>query len=282
MRPTWKVLHQKVAASVRTPGALARFETLRKRLPGFEPFETPEHLFQFLTGPSPDLDAKDELLRRLVELVQRQEEQELAGAVLWLGLRPGLDSIYWRRLRHFLPGESDLCSCIAEAFVSLVRGIALDKNSRIAAALVRGTERGVIDGYRLTVVGPARDRHSDELGKCADEARAKPSLDEELAALLLWLRPLVGDDDAVLVVAVLVMGESQREAALRIGISHDAARKRYRRALGTLRRAIAKRPSHFDVARARLSLAGSLTCSTHAARASGPEPTPGCEAVAAE
>lgn len=38
-------------------------------------------------------------------------------------------------------------------------------------------------------------------------------------------------DDADLVVAVVIVGESQREAAGRLGISHDAARKRYQRSM---------------------------------------------------
>jgi transcriptional regulator GlxA family with amidase domain len=47
---------------------------------------------------------------------------------------------------------------------------------------------------------------------------------------------------------VLVLDENQREAAQRLGLSHDAARKRFQRALGRLREHLASSLSHSDLA----------------------------------
>ncbi len=44
--------------------------------------------------------------------------------------------------------------------------------------------------------------------------------------------------------AVLVLDETQREAGERLGLSHDAARKRFQRALGRLREHLATSLSH--------------------------------------
>ena len=48
-----------------------------------------------------------------------------------------------------------------------------------------------------------------------------------------------GREDAALVIDVVVRGASQREAAAVRGLSHDAGRKRYQRALARLRAALA-------------------------------------------
>jgi DNA-directed RNA polymerase specialized sigma24 family protein len=261
MVASWPLLHQSFSQQIRRPKSLHGFERLREREDPLRPFESPAAVVEFLTGPSTDLDVKDGVLRCLVDRVQRDDEGELASGLLWLGLSPGLDRIYWRRLRHFPGAEAELASTIAEVFVGLVRRIDLPRNARIAAALVRGTERGVIEQSRRHASDPSLlgDASSSEL-------RAEPSLGELAGELLLWLRPLVGED-AELLTAVLVVGENQREAGERLGLSHEAARKRYRRALRTAQRAIAKRPSHFDLSRARLCLAkASPLTVTHSSR----------------
>ncbi|MFN7702522.1 MAG: hypothetical protein ACK5U8_31860, partial [Deltaproteobacteria bacterium] len=50
--------------------------------------------------------------------------------------------------------------------------------------------------------------------------------------------------DAELLLAVLVLDETQREAGERLGLTHDAARKRFQRALGRLREHLATSLSH--------------------------------------
>jgi hypothetical protein len=49
---------------------------------------------------SGDLDEKDRVLGTLVTLVQRREHHELAAALLWLGLWPGLDAVDRLGLSH--------------------------------------------------------------------------------------------------------------------------------------------------------------------------------------
>lgn len=56
---------------------------------------------------------------------------------------------------------------------------------------------------------------------------------QEIAAIRARLLPIVGED--VDLVLAVVLGESQREAGERLGLTHDVARKRYQRALDRIR-----------------------------------------------
>jgi RNA polymerase sigma-70 factor (ECF subfamily) len=56
-----------------------------------------------------------------------------------------------------------------------------------------------------------------------------------IAGIRAWLVPVVGDD-ADLVLGATVYGETQRELADRLRIPHEAARKRFQRAMNRIRR----------------------------------------------
>jgi len=191
-----------------------------------------------------------------VRQVQHRECEELASALLWLGLWPGLDAVYRRRLKHFCFRREELVSELALAFTRLVERLALRPATRLAATLVRSTERDVLyERKRLWATEElTREAHavSDDLMHRPPEDRAAvrdwaascaapvPGLLPELtshrepSALRAWLKPVVGDD-AELLVAVLVLEESRPEAGMRLGLSPDAARKRFARALGRAR-----------------------------------------------
>ena len=83
--------------------------------------------------------------------------------------------------------------------------------------------------------------------------RRRKRADDEAGLIRNYLARLVGVD-ADLVVAVVILGEGQREAANRIEISHDAARKRYQRAIQRIHIEIEKPDngvSHFASQKAR-------------------------------
>ncbi|MBI5531804.1 MAG: sigma-70 family RNA polymerase sigma factor [Deltaproteobacteria bacterium] len=222
-------------------------------------FAEPGVLVSFLTSKGGDLDEKDRILSTLVTMVQRRQEQKLASALLWLGLWPGLDAAYRRRIKHFASRPAELVSEIADAFTSLVERLRFETVSRVAATLVRSTERDVMDRRRKVWSEAARIRESKanplafdefiqdaEIGKVPVDHWTAPRMesvlgllpglgfDQDVKALHACLEPIVGDD-AELLVAVLVLEETQREAGERLGLSHDAARKRFQRALGRVR-----------------------------------------------
>ena len=59
--------------------------------------------------------------------------------------------------------------------------------------------------------------------------------EDQLAAIRDFVAEVVGHD-ADLVIGAAIYGVSQRELAERLGLTHEAARKRFQRALARLRR----------------------------------------------
>ncbi|MBC7174054.1 MAG: sigma-70 family RNA polymerase sigma factor [Polyangiaceae bacterium] len=266
MRASWEALHAGLDRSVRTLQADQAFQQAKHRHLALAGFDEPQKVVAHLTSKLGDLDEKDRILGTLVTLVQRREHHELASALLWLGLWPGLDAVYRRRLRHFLGEPDELVADLASVFTELVARLDLEAVHRVAATLVRSTERDVMahrkrawadDAHELNGEPnePLRDLEGDifsaswfdkaSLQRWAASGNVVPGLsfDDDVAVLRAWLGPIVRED-AELLIAVLVMDETQREAGARLGLSHDAARKRFQRALGRLREHLATSLSH--------------------------------------
>jgi hypothetical protein len=263
MRASWEALHASLSRSIRTLQADQAFHEAQQRHPAFAGFGDPGALVAFLTSKQGDLDQKDRLLATLVTLVQRRDHQELASALLWLGLWPGLDAAYRRRLKHFARRPDELVSDLADAFTALVERLNLDSVTRVAATLVRSTERDVMDGRKRVWAEAERMRSDHAEPRVFDEfvrgsnveavaadhwsePRADSvlgllpgcSVDDDVTTLRAWLEPVVGEDTELLI-AVLVLEETQREAGERLGLSHEAARKRFQRAVGRVREHLA-------------------------------------------
>jgi RNA polymerase sigma-70 factor (ECF subfamily) len=245
MRASWEALHAGLARSVRSLKADIAFNDLQQRHVELARFAEPGAVVAYLASKLGDRDEKDRILGVLATLVQRGEHSELAAALLWLGLWPGLDAVYRRRTRHFLDGPDELVSEIAGALTHEVAELDLRAVRRVAATLVRSTERRVLEGRarewaETNTVTPMGEVWAldDPSPTCRDSILGLPptlSLDEDLAHLRAWLEPIVGED-CELVLAVLVLEETQREAGARLGLTHEAARKRFQRAFARLRR----------------------------------------------
>lgn len=255
MRARWEALHAGLAHSVRTLHAKATFSTLKLKhhqRPGLARFADPVALVDHLTSRDGDRDEKDAVLGTLATLVYRREAHELAGALLWLSLWPGLDAVFRRRLRRSPGAQDELISDLTDAFTQEVTALDLSRVRRVAATLVRSTERRLLqaasraskeqafvdlsDDEALGVPAPAP--HESRLGLSPGRTP-----DEDMAALRVRLERVVGGD-AELLVAVAVLGETQGEAGARLGVSAPAARKRFQRALARVRTRLAPSLSH--------------------------------------
>jgi hypothetical protein len=251
MRSCWEALRASLVRSIRTLQADREFCALKSQLRSLEPFGDPGALLAHLHWTAGDLDAKDVILGELVTSVQCRWHRELATALLWLGLWPGLDAVYNRRLKHFQRDPDELVSLIGEAFTLLVERLDLKAVHRVAATLVRSTERDLMAVRRKDWEEEARRASDAEQErffreKAAEEHSTSERVESELgwrpghglterpSALTSWLMPVVGDDTELLI-SVLVVEETQREAGHRLGATHDATRKRVQRALGVLR-----------------------------------------------
>jgi DNA-directed RNA polymerase specialized sigma24 family protein len=241
VRARWEGLHAALVGSVTTLQAASHFRDLRGSELLLARFESGAALLAHFTHREEDLDDKDRLYAALIRAVQsRAPWARLAHTLLWCGLWPGLDRIYRRRVRYFRTDPDELTEAISVAFTMLVGRLDLARVHRVAATLVRNTDREVMDERRRVQDELARRATAHRTAAwsrmlaSAPDAGVEPpagrSFAVELVALREHLVPVIGAD-ADLVLAVAVLEFDQHEAAQRLGIPHDVARKRFQRAL---------------------------------------------------
>ena len=216
-----------------------------------ERFDSPVCLLDFLTDFDSDLDEKNEICSTLVELAQAEAATDLPMTLLFLGLWPGLDGIYRRSFRYYRDEPAELVSELWTRFSTAVGRADRRRINRMAATLVRNTERTMVwwrrreqGRNRLKDVLPDGDSLPSPGPFCPDISNLglPPGLTPEQQVLRLRevLTDVVGEH-ADFVLSVAVFGQSQREAGERVGLSHGAAKMRYQRTLKRLRRLLADR-----------------------------------------
>lgn len=220
-----------------------QFESLRRTWPDLAPFADPCAVLDVLHRRDAAPDDKDRLLAVLVVAARAGKDRDIATTIVWLALWPGLDALYRRLWRHFRGEPAELVSEVAGRFTMELHRADFRRIRRVAATLLANVERDIRDDLRRRWAEAARRREMPEPDDLGVEDRPPspffdiaPGIDadreaEEIGRILTGL---VGGD-AGIVVAVVVMGEGQREVADRMGLSHDAVRKRYQRALRRLR-----------------------------------------------
>jgi DNA-directed RNA polymerase specialized sigma24 family protein len=225
--------------------AAGQYQALRRGEPSLARFDSVEALLAYFANEQTDLDDKDRIYATLVRTVQsRAPCARVAGAIAWCGLWPGLDRIYRRRVRHFEDDPDELTQVIWLAFTELMNRLDLAQVRRIAATIVRSTDREVRTARRRAAgqLGPSLATPID-LAALEERSRASETDDRstsslsfagELADLRAQLVPLVGPD-ANLVVAALILEIDQRALAARMGLTYAAARKRVQRAVLRIR-----------------------------------------------
>ena len=242
MRARWEGLHAALIRSLTTWHADKAFPRARARHPVLARFESPLVLTAYLATAGGDLDEKDAIYADLVAAIQACTPwADIAVALVWCGLWPGLDAIYRRHLKHFAGETEEFVSLISYAFTALVCRLDLGRVRRIAATLVRSTEREVKSERRRTWTERVRAEMSRARMACA-EARGACGLafQTQVSELREWLVPVVGVD-AELLLGVTVLDENRNEAAQRLGLAYQTARKRTERALARVR-------AHLDTA----------------------------------
>ena len=242
MRATWHAIRSELLRSIDLLSFQHRFSVLARSSEHLSRFPDPAALLDRLHAAEGDPEEKNGILRALVTAAQNGSES--ATTLLLLALWPGLDGIIRRLSRHYRTEPEALVSGLLERILHGVRAVDLVRVNRIAATLLMNAERDLKRALFKTWSEQARTEAlpSEDV---ADPTSA-PSrfglpagLDADRASELI-LHRLRGtlSQDADLVVAVAVHGESRREAAARMGLTHEAGRKRYRRALRRLRTAL--------------------------------------------
>ena len=235
MRAIWEALYASLVRSIRVEQAVRAFRELDRRPGELQRFAHPVDIIAYLHGMDGDLDAKDRVLAALVGMIQRGEERDLALALLMVGLWPGLDAAYRRRSRRERIEPGEVAAAMFDHFAAQAQRMDAAKVNRVAATLVRSTEREVAADLRRqrTERGVDPDSASDEeLNPTAGSVFDVPAgIDApwEMDLLRERISP-VARVDAELVLAVAVAQFTQAEAGASLGILPDAARKRFQRA----------------------------------------------------
>ena len=269
MRRTWEALRQILARWTDSLDAHRVFKAEKQRQVEFESFEHPAALIDFLTTKGGDLDQKDRIYAALVRTAQQSGVgAELAVTLLWVGLWPALDATYRRLVwKHFRDDPDALVSEIGARFTRVIHNANLNRINRVAATLRLNVQRDILDGLKRQWADEKRtaplpsDEYDENEGPHTsgrDLKLARPHLqtrgvsdlgmpprldvDEDIRALRALLTKAVGSEaDADLAIWTAVFGENQREVSERLGISHDAARKRVPLAIKRLKEALEKK-----------------------------------------
>jgi hypothetical protein len=234
MRAKWNSLHEQLVAHTSHLGFQKAFDRLRQSDPALKRFPDVaavlDHQQQGHTGH----DARREAISALIRAAQ-SVEPEAATLVLILALWPGLDAIYARLGRYARGDSAALASQLVSGVSDGILTCDLTRVRQPAATLLRNLERDM----QRDLLRRYKRQNSHEV---FDEFTVEPLNDAELvgpeaaldaASLKRNLRNILGTD-ADLVLAVLIEGLTQAEAATRFGIRPDATRKRYQRAIQKL------------------------------------------------
>lgn len=217
------LLHQTTRASFQqTYRKIAR---RRRELSGFA---DPGAALAFLQDKTGQGGRKNGLLRALVGEAQSgdHETADTAISLVILALWPGLDALRKRLLRGFPEGPDVLTGELVGRLSQAIATADLERVTWVAATFLRNIERDI----KRELV-----RRADVV--CDVPVEECPDLCDRSAywgaGVLETLRRQVGSD-ADLVMSVAVFGFSQKEAARALGLSYEAARKRYQRAISRL------------------------------------------------
>jgi DNA-directed RNA polymerase specialized sigma24 family protein len=241
MRLTWKQVHVDLSDSLQSPAAQQQFLAVQRGAPALAPYASPTALVSHLTSLQGSAEEKNALLAALVRAAQQRSDRGLGQQLLLLGLWPGLCGIHRRRRRHF-DDAADFVSAVCDAFFSLVHAVDLGRVHRVAATLVRSTERALMEELRrswarVSLTAPL------ELEPCEEPAAAPSVTAADLEGAHALLSAAAGSD-ADLLFRVLVLGEEQAEAACALALTATTARKRFSRALPKARVRVRRMLSH--------------------------------------
>jgi len=203
---------------------IGRFNTLTAAHPELDDFCDPGHLLGWLHGPDGLAEEKNVALAALLRTATSGgTDADLATELLILALWPGLSTVR-RRMR--VAGGMDLDVLDGELFGRLTVAILkadAEVIRRVAATLLRNVERDL----RRSEWQPSRRAECDVPLEALAQTLRAPEPDRR-DALRGHMVAALGDDGHLLF-DVHVVGLSQKEAAGRHGLAHEAARKRCQR-----------------------------------------------------
>lgn len=199
-------------------------------------FRDPASLLDWLHSKTNEPDAKNLTLSTLVEAAQGEGcASDCALTMLLLALWPGLDAIRRRSIWRRIGTADEITSDVLARTTEAVRSLDLARVNWIAATVLRNVERDMVRARQRDAAHESLNSDTEPDDAVTDQVRQRPEAED--AFIQKDLQTLIGGD-ALLVVRVAIEGFTQAEAAVELGLSEDAARKRYQRAIRRLRDAL--------------------------------------------
>lgn len=233
MSISWPGIREGLARTSTTFHFHQCFRALRRREDVLRSFRDPAALLEVLNRTAGDPEHKNRILTALVRSAQREgPEADCALTLMLLALWPGLDRIMRRARARRLGSPDELGSEILARATEAVRGLDLQRVSRMAATLLMNIERDL--GRAMWREAVRQQWHGDvdpdwipAPPSGAAQAQMRTELQRDLTTLI--------GRDTDLVLGVALDGFSQLEMSQRFGIGEAATRKRYQRATAQIR-----------------------------------------------
>ena len=246
MRATWPVFYASLAGSLNRRSSETTFRALRAVRPALANFAGPSELLHFQSQPQGDPAFRYEVIRALGEASQLDPVvRTLATTLTILALWPALDAAHARLWRGFPNDRAELAADLIARITQAVLTLDLSRVEKVASTLVRNVER---DLRRQLISGRERAQQETQMDddvvaevgqRYGDGAAAAVRGDIAIECL-----GIVSAADRDLLCRVIQMGETQKEAGKVLGLTHAAARKRYQRAIASLRKECLQKMSH--------------------------------------
>lgn len=233
MSLTWHGIRGHLARTSCTLSFKNQFDRIRQSCPSVSPFGDPAALLDLLNSKGGTPAQKNGILADLVRVAQTDgPASDCALNLLLLALWPALDAVRRRALARGVGTADEVSSDLLARATEAIRCLGLQRVTWVAATVQLNVQRDMLRARQRDLVRNAlvAETNPDEVSDPQTRHAAPSSLALLTRDLLLVLGP-----DATLVNRVAIDGFTQAEAAKELGVTEDAARKRYQRAVKRLR-----------------------------------------------
>lgn len=233
MRTSWSAFHLQFLTFCHRRSAEQLFQAMQLRHAVLADAPCIDALLERQHGAVVPSALRHPVVRALaVEVQTNGPASELAAIILILTLWPGLDAVRNRLWRDWPQEREELADEILGHIAIGIRRLDLASVQKVAATLIMNTER---DLRRAFLDRKAQRRIElpmyDRLHVVTAPAFEDGAFDVDTLRDRLY--PILGRETG-LFLRMMILGETQAEAGLALGLSHGAARKRHQRAMTKL------------------------------------------------
>lgn len=242
MRSAWNQLRLDCQQQLRLQSTIAAYQGARQHSAALACFPAPEEVLAGLAEiqnaePPRDWARHNAILTDVIRAARTPDGREWGFCVLWLQLEPGLSASRWGLTRYGVD-DAAATSFLSHRLAHWIKRFDLNRQRAIAHDLLGDIARDSHDEIRRNIRRQRRLTYVSDLNHSGlprvvqpTEAGSDPYVAEvRIGQIRDWLVEVLGAKDADLVVAVDILGQPIRDAAARLGLSYDVARKRIQRA----------------------------------------------------